>query len=115
MAYCPVCKTEIAADATTCYVCGSDLNDKDSPEWVVIGTVEDKLSADFAKETLESCNIPAVVFSRSGFFGSIGLPLNPFYKSKSAEFEVSVPKQFREDAADTLEMTLGEKWQRKED
>ena len=115
MAYCPVCKSEIDADATTCYICGTDLTDKTASEWVVIGTVEDKLSADFAKETLTSCNIPAVVFSRSGFFGSIGLPLNPFYKSSTSEFEVSVPRQFRDEAADTLEMTLGDKWQRKDD
>jgi hypothetical protein len=80
---------------------------------VVLGSIEDKLSADFARETLKDMNIPAVIISKSGFFGDIGLPLNPFYKPGEAMFEVSVPQGFEEEACDALDMTLGDKWQRK--
>ncbi|UCE25301.1 MAG: hypothetical protein JSU74_04460 [Candidatus Zixiibacteriota bacterium] len=102
-------------DTANCYICGHELEQSQESQWVMVGEIEDKLSADFGKEVLKSYNIPAVVFSRSGFFGDIGLPLNPFYKPGSARFEVSVPEEFSEEAADILELTLGAKWHRKED
>ena len=77
--------------------------------------IEDKLSADFAEETLKSYEIPAVVISRSGFFGTVGLPLNPLYSTKSPAFEIRVPEAHVNEAAGILDMALGEKWQRKED
>lgn len=114
MALCPACKTEIEDGASSCYICGYELDEKHETKWVVIGEIEDKFSADFGKEALASSEIPAVVFSRSGFFGNVGLPLNPFYKPGSALFEVSVPEEFVEEAAEILEITVGEKWHRKE-
>jgi hypothetical protein len=101
-------------DATNCYICGHELDDNEKQEWIALGEIEDKFSADFARETLQSYEIPAVIFSRSGFFGNIGLPLNPFYKAGAALFEIMVPKEYTREAADILDMTLGEKWQRKE-
>jgi hypothetical protein len=80
----------------------------------VLGIIEDKLHADFAEETLKSCKIPAVVISKSGFFGNIGLSLNPFYTNSSAAFEISVPSNYLEEATDVLDMTLGNKFHRKE-
>ena len=116
MAYCPVCKAEVDDDAENCCICGHEFDKKDEEvKWITLGEIEDKLSADFAKEVLTTYNIPVVIFSRSGFFGNIGLPLNPFYKPGSALFEVSVPKDYSEEASDVLEMTLGDKWHRKED
>jgi hypothetical protein len=81
---------------------------------VLVGIVESQVFADLARETLKSCDIPVVVVSRSGFFGSVGLPLNPFYRPKSAAFEISVPAVFKEEAIEVLDATLGDKWQRKE-
>lgn len=114
MALCPACKSEIDDNASSCYICGYELDQERAANWVVIGEIEDKLSADFGKEALASSDIPAVVFSRSGFFGNVGLPLNPFYKPGSALFEISVPEELVEEACEILEMTLGEKWHRKE-
>ncbi len=101
-------------DATSCYICGHELNESEDLDWITLGAIEDKFSADFAKETLASYEIPAVILSKSGFFGNIGLPLNPFYKTGTALFEVMVPKEFIQEASDILDMTLGEKWQRKD-
>ena len=115
MAYCPVCKAEVDDDADNCCICGHEFDKDEAVKWITLGEIEDKLSADFAKEVLTTYNIPVVIFSRSGFFGNIGLPLNPFYKPGSALFEVSVPKDYSEEASDVLEMTLGDKWHRKED
>ena len=115
MAYCPVCKVEIDDDASDCPICGHEIDNAEDIKWVNLGEIEDKLSADFSKEVMASYNIPVVIFSRSGFFGNVGLPLNPFYKPGSALFEVSVPEEFVEEASDVLKMTLGDRWHRKED
>ena len=114
MAQCPKCKTELEDNVSTCFVCGSELGE-DGAGWVIIGSIEDKISADFAAETLSAYGIQAVVFSRSGYFGTAGLPLNPFYGSGSAAFEVSVPAADAEEAAGILDMTLGKRWTQKED
>ena len=114
MAICPACKAEIDDDSSTCYICGYELDEEQEVNWVVIGEIEDKFSADFGKESLSSSEIPSVIFSRSGFFGNVGLPLNPFYKPGSALFEISVPEEFIEEASEILQMTLGKKWHRKE-
>ena len=114
--YCPVCKSELSGDLQTCYVCGSDPKNSESEtkEWVMLGIIEDKMLADLGLETLKSCDIPAVLFSKSGFFGNIGLPLAPFHSNSSAGFEILVPQEYADQADETLEMTLGEKWHRKE-
>jgi hypothetical protein len=114
VAFCPVCNAELSNDVQSCYVCGNDPENKTGKdeEWVVLGLIDDKVHADLAQETLKSCNIPAVVFSKSGFFGNVGLFLNPFYSNSSPAFEVQVPKSYADDASDILDSTLGEKWQR---
>ncbi len=114
MTYCPECKTELEDDQSFCPICGHLLSDPDGSEWIVLGEIEDGISADFARETLTAYEIPAVIFSRSGFFGTAGLPLNPFYKPGSAMFEIRVPKECLEEATDILTMTLGDKWRRKD-
>lgn len=114
MAYCPECKVELKPGDENCFVCGTKIEDDLKKAWIVIGLVGDKISADFVKATLESQNIPVVVISKSGFFGTVGLPLVPFYSPDSAKFEVSVPVSFAEEAQTVCRMTLGEKWQEKE-
>lgn len=110
---CPDCKIEIENGKAACPICGWESTEDEQPEWVVLGTIEDRAFADLARETLKSLNIPAVVVSRSGFFGNIGLPLNPvFGGGKAGAFEISVPPSFINEAAETLDMTIGDKWLR---
>jgi len=114
MAFCPICKSEMENDSKYCKVCGFEKNEDSETKWIFLGLIEDKMSADFAKETLKQYNIPVVIFSKSGFFGDAGLPLNPFYSYSSGQYEVSVPDDFVEEANDILSITLGDKWHRKE-
>lgn len=114
MEFCPVCKAELSEEQDVCPVCGSAVNDSGSADWTTLGYIEDKISADYALETLRSYDIPSVVFSRSGFFGSVGLPLNPFYNSGSALFEVIVPREYIEEASDILDMIIQGRWQKEE-
>jgi hypothetical protein len=115
LALCPKCNAELEEGITTCYVCGAELDESvDDDNWVRLGYIENKISADFAKETLKSYDIPAVVFSRSGFFGNAGLPLPTFFTSKPMMYEISVPAVCAQEAVDILNMTLGEQWQHDE-
>lgn len=116
MAYCPVCKTEWEAPLKECPVCAGVLSTgKDESGWTLLGSIRDKVSADFAQEVLKSYEIPAVVISKSGFFGQAGLTFNTFYKAGSSLFEISVPTELVQEAEEILNMTVGDSWQRKED
>lgn len=107
---CPKCKHELDEELTSCPICGNDV-DQVRTDWVAVGHIEDKISADFVRATLESYEIPSVVVSRGGFFGSAGLPLMPFFASQPMAFEISVPSPFVEETIEILRMTLGERWQ----
>jgi len=108
---CPKCNCELSENVTTCYMCGTEIAGQQT-KWVVIGYVEDAASAGLVKELMKSCEIPAVVNSKSGFFGSAGLPLNPLFSSGSPKFEIKVPVTFVEEASESLDATLGENWHR---
>ncbi len=118
MAYCPVCKTEWDDGMSECPICSGEISTSDQPtseaSWILLGYVSDVMSADYAREVLRTYEIPAVVISKSGFFGQAGLILPSFYKPGSQLFEVSVPVDFLEEAVGIMDMVLGDKWSRKE-
>ena len=110
---CPKCKVELKNGKVDCPICGFESAKDEEQEWVVLGTIEDRPFADLARETLKSLDIPAVVVSRAGFFGNVGLPLNSIFDGgKAGVFEIKTPKSFAKEAAETLDMTLGDKWRR---
>lgn len=118
MPYCRDCKIEWEGEFQGCPVCGSELGtevetNEEPVTWVMLGAIEDKLSADFAKEVLASYEIPSVVISKSGYFGQVGLTFTTFYKPGASLFEISVPSNCSEEAADVLTMALGNRWERK--
>lgn len=116
MAYCPKCENEYDDGISECPICHHELEiEEREHKWVMIGSIEDKLSADFAREVLSSYDIPSVVISKSGYFGQVGLTFNTFYKSGSATFDISVPGEYIEDAVEIVVMAVGDKWQRKGD
>jgi hypothetical protein len=115
VAFCPECKHEWDEGTALCPICGKDLEyEVESLPMVVIGTIADKFSADFARETLATYEIPVAIISKSGFLGTAGLVLTQFYSGTQALYEVSVPPSQVEEADELLRMTIGEKWQRKE-
>ena len=113
--YCPKCKSELPDGSVACDVCGWELSADEQSEWVVLGSVEQQVFADLARETLNSQDIPNVIVSKGGFFGSVGLNFNPLFDSrKSWVSEVSVPVAHAAAAAELLDGILGDKWKRKD-
>ncbi len=113
--YCPECKQEWKEDLSVCPVCGFEKVKEPTGEWKQIGFITDKISADHAVDVLQAYEIKAVVMSKSGFFGQIGLPLNPFYSTGSAQFQISVPENDAKEAVEILNVTLGNNWQHEEE
>lgn len=87
-----------------------ELENSSGESWQVIGNIADPINAGFAKEVLKSYEVPAVVISKSGFFGTVGLNLPTFYKAGIDLFEVRVPSDRIEEANDLLTMALGDAW-----
>ena len=119
MAFCPECNVELQANAVVCHKCGYEINvdvdvDDDNDELIVIGTIDDKITAEMAREILASHGIRAGVFSNSGFFGSAGLTLTPIFSTNTPQFEVSVEAKSGEEAAELLEMTVGDNFHRRD-
>ena len=114
MEFCPVCKSELPSDVEVCPGCKFEVGNHADTKWIQIGSIEDQVSSDYAKETLKSNNIPVVILSKSGFFGSAGLPLNPFYGTNDGFYSVLVPEDFVEEAVDILNIVLADNWEKKD-
>ncbi len=117
MAVCPACKSIAPDGASECPVCGSEINPEPTGkhEWIIVGVIGDKVSADFARETLNSYDIPAVIFSKAGVFGNGGLPMNSIYGGTTDSYEVSIPEDFYEETVELLNTILGNNWIRAEE
>lgn len=116
MPFCPKCKEHFEGDLTACPNCGHEFNGEEGAEagYELIAYIDEKTAADYARETLVSYNIPAVVISKSGYFGQVGLNL-PFVTGKGvSKFQVYVPSELREDAENILTMILGDGWEKVE-
>ncbi len=81
-------------------------------DWEILGYIQDASSAGYARETLLSCDIPAVVFSQSGYFGQIGLNLPAIWKDGQGWFQIRVKHDDIEEAREILDMILGQTWRR---
>lgn len=110
MGLCPVCSTKVADEVTTCPICNADLDSDSSGEWRVLGLFRDQVSAGLAHETLLNADIPAVLFSKAGFFGAAGLAMNPFYSPTEGLYEISVPADRFEDATEIINAVLSGGW-----
>ncbi|PKK84647.1 MAG: hypothetical protein CVT49_02160 [candidate division Zixibacteria bacterium HGW-Zixibacteria-1] len=116
MPYCPKCDESFDADLTACPNCGHEFNgdEEDRGGYELIAYINEKTAADYARETLVSYDIPAVIISESGFFGQVGLNLPSVTGKGVGKFQVHVPSELREEAENILTMILGDGWEKAE-
>jgi len=121
MPYCPRCREFFEGDLTSCPKCNYDFNsDKEDEEdegageeqWIIIGRVRNRTTADYAVETLKSYDIPAVVVSESGYFGDVGLNLPSATGKHMGLFQIHITADKYDEAVDVLDMILGENWEK---
>ena len=117
MPYCPKCDENFPGDLTSCPACGYEFDNSANVNegWVLVARINETTAADYARETLISYQIPAVVISESGFFGQVGLNLPSVTGKGIGKFQVHVPSELREDAENILTMILGDGWEKAED
>ncbi|HDL02911.1 MAG TPA: hypothetical protein ENH25_02120 [candidate division Zixibacteria bacterium] len=116
MPYCPKCDEHFTGDLTSCPKCGHEFSrpEDEKEGWVMVARINEKTAADYARETLVSYQIPAVVISESGFFGQVGLNLPSVTGKGIGKFQVHVPFELREEAENILTMILGDGWEKTE-
>ncbi|MCK4632859.1 MAG: hypothetical protein KAT79_06275 [candidate division Zixibacteria bacterium] len=119
MPFCPRCRYEYEAGALVCPDCSEALLShlplrktvamQPDDSWVVIGRVPSGVSAEMAKGSLDSNNIPSVLLSPSLTHFAGGLNVNTSLERTSAERNViMVPREYREEAEIVLEAVLGD-------
>jgi hypothetical protein len=89
--------------------------DYTSIDWRLTGKVKDPMSADYARETLKSYDIPVVIISESGFFGRAGLNLPSFWGKAEGFFKIMVPSNKFEEAINILDTLFGDGWEKQRD
>ena len=75
-------------------------------EWVVAAEAVNRTMAEFAVNGLKSYDIPAVLDSRPGVFGSAGLPLRSLTDGRLETFRIMVPAEFEEEAREVVKLFL---------
>ncbi|MFH1892224.1 MAG: hypothetical protein ABIK83_06015 [Candidatus Zixiibacteriota bacterium] len=123
MPFCPKCKYEYKANIDECPDCGEELVDSLSEhsdfedeevdsdeEWIALAKLTSNQYADMVVEALQAKDIPAIVHSKTGHFGSIGTMGPSSYVSAGDGYLIMVPREFAELADEEAGIILGDVW-----
>ncbi|MFH1701669.1 MAG: hypothetical protein ABIE07_13910 [Candidatus Zixiibacteriota bacterium] len=83
--------------------------------WVVVAEAPDRMTAEFAVNGLKSYDIPAVLDTKPGVFGSAGLPLRSLYSGKVEMFKIMVPGEYEAEASELVKIFLDSKQETSEE
>lgn len=127
MPFCPKCRYEYEYGIGVCPDCDERLVEKlpeqdsktSDPEemaekyndWILLATVNSQYSASMCHEGLLGKDIPTILLSGTGYFGITGMMGISTYPPIGGNYQIYVPKQFLEDAAQEAEILLGESWE----
>lgn len=123
MPYCPNCRYEYKSNISECPDCGAELVDSlpgddeyedievdSDEEWIALAKLTSNQYAEMVVEALQAKDIPAVVHSKAGHFGSIGTMGPTSYVSAGDGYLIMAPREFAEIADKEAESVLGEVW-----
>jgi hypothetical protein len=110
MPFCPLCKTEYPAGSKRCIDCEVDLvesldEDKEAKKkLVLLYSTDNKVFAEFLKETLETSKIKCFLEVKGSFLEE---GLN-YVSKKSLTYKIYVPQKKYEESLIIKEQTVGE-------
>ncbi|MFQ5606530.1 MAG: hypothetical protein ACE5GA_01180 [Candidatus Zixiibacteriota bacterium] len=88
---------------------GADIGDG---SWITLGRALDRVTAGFVIETLQSYEIPAMMDSKSGYLGDVGLTaISSVFENPTGAYEIRVPAECAEEALGIAEMVGGGQWE----
>jgi len=125
MPFCPKCTYEYKANINECPDCGEQLVDSlpeptefrdeevdPDKEWIELARLTSNQYAEMVVEALLAKDIPAIVHSKSGHYGYIGVMGPSSFASVGDGFLIMVPREFTEIADKEAELVLGDIWTR---
>lgn len=117
MPFCPKCHYEYQAGINVCPDCGVKLVSEIPPEspmdeaeedvgdWVPLARLTSREYAEMILTRLRDMQIPSVILSGAGYFGTAGLP-----GEGGGAYTIAVPEEYVEEADTQGEFLLGEIW-----
>jgi len=122
MPFCPKCRYEYLPGVTVCPDCDEKLVDvlpeenseeevKEYDDWIELAQLTSLPSAEMLLEVLREKNIPAVIQSDTGYFGTTGQMGPSSYQPAGGKYSLYVPEEFVVDADQEAGLLLGEEWE----
>ena len=117
MPFCPKCGYEYQPGTDVCPDCDVKLvaelppessladTDEDVSDWVPLARLTSPEYAEMVLASLRDMQIPSVILSGAGYFGTAGLQ-----GEAGGAYTIAVPKEYVEDADAQGEFLLGEIW-----
>ncbi len=124
MPFCPNCKYEYNSTVSVCPDCNENLVEtlpediedgeieSEYENWTPICRLTSQQYSEMLVEALESKDIPAIVYSGAGHFGSTGQMGTNSILPIGGAYTVMVPKEFADDAANEASIILGDDWEK---
>ncbi len=121
MPFCPKCRYEYKTGVSKCPDCDEYLVDSLAQEtdsrlkvydnWVELGRLASQQYSEMLVEALRAKDIPAVVNSSAGHFGTTGqMGTAAFRPISGAYYSLMVPEEFAKAADSEAEAILGDVW-----
>ncbi|TFH64514.1 MAG: hypothetical protein E4G91_05545 [Candidatus Zixiibacteriota bacterium] len=122
MAFCPKCRYEYQPGIDICPDCDEKLvpelpvespmdeTDEDVGDWVPLVRLTSHDYAEMVLTRLRDMQIPAVILSGAGHFGTTGQMGTSSYRAVGGAFTIAVPEEYVEEADTQGEFLLGEIW-----
>lgn len=121
MPFCPRCRYEYKPGVTVCPDCNEKLVDalpeeetKDEitehDDWIELALLTSLPSVEMLLEVLREKNIPAVIQSDTGYFGTTGQMGPSSYQPAGGKYSLYVPEAFVIDTDREAGLLLGKEW-----
>ncbi|MGB5106881.1 MAG: DUF2007 domain-containing protein [Candidatus Zixiibacteriota bacterium] len=121
MPFCPKCRAEYEAGVARCSDCDESLvaelppfdnefSGAEHENWKCVANLTSTSYAQMIEEALREANIPVVVLSQSGYFGTSGMMGTALFNPAGAGYNVMIPADRIAEADAIATEMFGEIW-----